>query len=341
MRYERRPRGPKAYLRRWRRSWRIALPSQPRWTFSAHRTRRPLYPLRSTLMNWESIQQSLLFWSTVLGTVLAFFGVLQSLNWLVTVGGLVLAASIVTFIYARHERSVLQSAIVKIDGRSIDSLNLATLRRRPNRSLVLQRAENTATIDRENLAITWQCDGYCRSNEESVIRFSVDADNNIPYEELRCYAYDLHNDPERRHRIRPLLVGPDGISKKVAVPFLSRLKAQQPFSVLLHCELPGCMKSGVDYYTTTFAFDQDRVGRYTMRLTFLHAKPAWVRVYDCDSSGRIKLVKELRPVHEQEDRVEYVDSDENVAANSARVYVFFRHAAAPSPAVVERTQTVG
>ena len=41
--------------------------------------------------------------------------------------------------------------------------------------------------------------------------------------------------------IRPLLVGPEGISKKISVPFLEPLKANQAFGVLLKCTLPRCL----------------------------------------------------------------------------------------------------
>jgi hypothetical protein len=119
-------------------------------------------------------------------------------------------------------------------------------------------------------------------------------------------------------------VGPDGISKKIAVPFLSPLEKREPFRVLLTCRLPGCMKAGVDYYTATLSFAQDLVQRYAARLTFLNDRPEWVRVYERRIGRKIELLKDLRPVRESTNTSEYLDVEKDVPAASARIYVFLR-----------------
>jgi hypothetical protein len=272
----------------------------------------------------DSFKDSVTFWTTIIGTFAALFGVVQSRGWLAIMGAVVVAGSIGTAAYAKRQRELLQSAVLKVAGRSIDSLNLASLRRRLNHSLVLQRAENLAIIDGEDLAVLWKCTGYCRAKRETAIEFSIDADANIPFAELDCVAFDLRRDPRKEHGIRPILVGPDGISKKIAVPFLSPIASQEPFSVLLECKLPHCMKAGIDYYTTTFSFDQATVPQYSARLRFLHGRPQWVRVYECRAAGPAALLKDLAPRISEREAEEYVDSDENVPAESARIYVFLR-----------------
>jgi hypothetical protein len=119
-------------------------------------------------------------------------------------------------------------------------------------------------------------------------------------------------------------VGPDGISKKVAVPFLAPLERQEPFSVLLTCHLPGCMKMGVDYYIATLSFAQDRIPRCEVRLAFLNDRPEWVRAYERREDESVKLVKDVRPVREGADTCEYLDAGRNVPAAAARIYVFSR-----------------
>jgi hypothetical protein len=156
------------------------------------------------------------------------------------------------------------------------------------------------------------------------MEFSIDTDSNIPFTDLDCFAYDLHNDPGGKHRIRPLLVAADGISKKIAVPFLAPAAAQQPFNVLLKCRLPGCMKAGLEYYTSTLSFGQDEVRHSTVRLLFFGARPSWVRVYECANSGNAKLIKDLRPLRKDQRFTEYLDIAEDVRAQSARVYIFWR-----------------
>jgi len=272
----------------------------------------------------HSFEESLATWSTIMGTVLSLFGLIQSRAWLAVLGVLFAGASLVAVAYARRERLHVESAMVKIEGRNIDSLNIANLTRRRNRTLVIQEAHQVARIEGENLEMTWRYAGYCRAAKETAIEFSIDTDNNIPFSDLDCFAYDLRHDPGGKHRIRPLLVGADGISKKIAVPFLAPAAAQQPFNVLLKCRLPGCMKAGLEYYTSTLSFGQDEVRRSTVRLLFLGQPPAWVRAYECADSWSPQLLKDLRPLREDRQCSEYLDIGEHQQAQSARIYVFWR-----------------
>jgi hypothetical protein len=272
----------------------------------------------------DSISDSLAFWATILGTVLGIFGFIQSYTWLTTVASFLLLSAILALLYARRQRQRIRLAGVKVEGRSIDSLNLASLNRRLERNLVIQEIHQTATIDGENLTIASECAGYCQADQATVVEFSVDSDNNIPFGDLRCVAYDVQNDPERRHPIQPFLVGADGISKKIAVPLLAPLARQEPFRVFLRCELPGCMKAGVDYYTSVLSFAQDRVRQFTLRLVFVGQHPKWMRVYECGSSGTARLLKDLPPTHESRGGTEYLDHVENVPTRRARIYVFWR-----------------
>ena len=274
----------------------------------------------------DSFKDSLAYWSTILGTVLSVLGLSESSLLLAALGSLLLAASIAALGYAGRQRQRLRLAAIKIEGRSIDSLNVANLGRRLNRSLVVQEADQVATIKGEDMVLSWRYRGYCRAPHEVVIEFSIDTDNHIPFERLECFAYDLQHDPKRMHRIRPVLLGADGLSKKLAVPLLERLSAREPFNVLLTCTLPGCMKSGVEYYTSTTSVAQESVASCTVRLVFLGERPEWLRVYECGASGATKLLKDLRPSRETPRRIEYTDHANDVPAQSARIYVFSRNA---------------
>jgi hypothetical protein len=128
------------------------------------------------------------------------------------------------------------------------------------------------------------------------------------------------------HRIRPVLIGADGLSKKIAVPLLERLSVRDTFSVLLVCMLPGCMKSGVEYYTSTISVAQERIRKSTVRHVFLGDRPQWLRVYECGTSGATKLLKDLRPSRETAQLIEYTDLAFDVPAQSARIYMFCRTA---------------
>jgi hypothetical protein len=271
--------------------------------------------------------ESLVALATVVGTATSIFAVIQSRSWLVFTSLLFVSISIVIGLYARKKRLALNAASTEIEGHSIDSLNIANLKRRVNRTLIIQEAHHTARIEGENLEITWQYSGYCKADRETSIDFSVDSDDSTAFENLDCVAFDLARDPGMAQPIRPLLVGSEGISRKLSVPFLEPLKVNDSFAVLLKCALPRCINMGLDYYTSTLSFAQDRVRRCEVRLIFAGPIPSWLRVYECSAQRRPVLLKTLPPVRQTTDSCEYLDIEEERPGQSARVYVFWRDAA--------------
>jgi hypothetical protein len=268
--------------------------------------------------------ESLASLATIAGLIISVLALLQSRAWLVLTSLLVVCLSIAAVLYARKERLAVAAASTMIEGHSIDSLNLANLRRRVNRTFVVQEAQQRACIEGKNLEITWRYSGYCKVDRESAMEFSIDSEARTSFEELDCVAYDLGHDPEMAREIRPLLIGTDGISKKISVPFLEPLKAKQSFGVLLKCTLPRCLPAGIGYYTSTLSFSQDRVPHCEVRLTFVGTPPSWVRVYDCAPPHAAVLLKTLAPSRKEHGFCEYVDVAENRKGQSARVYMFWR-----------------
>jgi len=47
-------------------------------------------------------------------------------------------------------------------------------------------------------------------------------------------------------------------------------------------------------------------------------------VYECSAAGAVRLLKDMRPVREEQDVTEYLDGGDDVPARSARIYVFCR-----------------
>lgn len=271
--------------------------------------------------------ESLVALATIVGTATSIFAVIQSRSWLVFTSLLFVCISIVVGLYARKKRLALNAASTEIEGYSIDSLNIANLKRRVNRTLVIQEAHHTARIEGENLEITWQYSGYCKADRETSIDFSIDSDDSTAFENLDCVGFDLVRDAGMVQPIRPLLVGSEGISRKLSVPFLEPLKAHDSFAVLLKCALPRCVKTGFGYYTSTLSFTQDRVRRCEVRLIFAGPTPSWLRVYECSAQRRPVLLKTLPPVRQATDSCEYLDIEEERPGQSARIYIFWRDAA--------------
>jgi hypothetical protein len=268
--------------------------------------------------------ESLAALATIVGTIVSVLALLQSRAWLLLTSVLVVCLSILAVLYARKQRLALDAASTVIEGQSIDSLNIANLRRRVNRSLFVQEAHHTARIEDETLEITWKYSGYCKAGSESAIEFTINSDSNTAIGNLNCVAYDLGHDPEMSHGIRPLLVGPEGISKRISVPFLKPLAANQPFEVMLKCTLPRCIRVGVGYYASILSFAQDRVARCEVRLIFVGAAPAWLRVYESTLQQPAALVKTLAPSRQEPGLCEYLDVAEDRHGQSARVYMFWR-----------------
>ena len=268
--------------------------------------------------------ESIIALATIVGTATSIFAVIQSRSWLVFTSLLFVSISIVVGLYARKKRLALNAASTEIEGHSIDSLNIANLKRRVNRTLVIQEAHHTARIEGENLEITWQYSGYCRSDRATSIDFSIDSDDSTAFENLDCVAFDLVRDPGMVQPIRPLLVGSEGISRKLSVPFLEPLEAHDSFAVLLKCVLPRCVKAGFGYYTSTLSFAQDSVRRCEVRLIFAGPTPSWLRVYECSAQRRPVLLKTLTTVRRIANSCEYVDVEEERPGQSARIYIFWR-----------------
>jgi hypothetical protein len=262
--------------------------------------------------------------ATILGAAISVLALLQSRAWLVLISLFFVGLAIVAGFYARRERLARNAVSTVIEGYSIDSLNMANLKRRLDRDFVVQEVDHTARLEGEDLKITWKYSGYCRVERASAFEFSVDSGTNTSFEKLDCVAYDLGHDPDMVRAIRPLLVGPAGASKKISVPFLEPLKAHQSFSVLLKCTLPRCITAGSGYYTSTLSFAQDRVRRCTVRLEFVGPAPSWMRVYDCSSQRNPVLLKSLAPSRQEPDLCEYIDVIDDAPGQSARVYIFWR-----------------
>jgi len=268
--------------------------------------------------------ESLAALATIAGLFVSILALIESRAWLLLTSVVIMCLAIGTVLYARRQRLAVAAASTVIEGQSIDSLNVANLKRRVNRTFVVQEALHTARIEGKDLEITWRYSGYCKAPFASTMEFSIDAEARTSFEQLNCVAYDLAHDPEMARPIRPLLVGTDGISKKISVPLLEPVSAQKPFGILLRCTLPHCLPEGNGYYTSTLSFDQPRVPRHVVRLIFTGAAPSWVRVYECSSPGRGALLKTLAPSHQEDGVWEYRDIADNIPGQSARVYLFWR-----------------
>jgi hypothetical protein len=155
--------------------------------------------------------ESLAALATIGGLIVSILALFQSRAWLLLTSLIVVCLAIGAVLYARRQRLTVATASTVIEGQSIDSLNIANLKRRVNRTFVVQEATHTARIEGKNLAITWKYSGYCRVARASTMEFSIDSEARTSFGELDCSAFDLGHDPGMSRQIRPLLIGTDGI----------------------------------------------------------------------------------------------------------------------------------
>ncbi len=127
-------------------------------------------------------------WASILGSVVAILGLLQSQLWITIFGIAVFGVAGGLYFYARQNKNRLHLAGFHIEGLNIDSLNIANLRRRLNRSLAVQSAYHFAKIDGPDLTVAWQYEGYCRVATETAMEFSIDTENNVLFDRLECFA---------------------------------------------------------------------------------------------------------------------------------------------------------
>ena len=145
--------------------------------------------------------ESLLAAATIVGTITSVLALIQSRPWLVFTSLVFVFLFIIFGLYARKKPLAVAAASTEIEGHSIDSLNIANLKRRVNRTLVIQEALHTAIIEGEDMEITWRDSGYCKSDRATSIDFSIDSDDGTVFEDLNCIAFDLVRDPDM---VRPI-----------------------------------------------------------------------------------------------------------------------------------------
>lgn len=109
---------------------------------------------------------------------------MQSRAWIVLTSLFFVGLAIAGGFYARRERLARKATSTVIEGYSIDSLNMANLRRRLERGFVIQEADHIARIEGEDLKITWKYSGYCRAARASAFDFSIDSAAGTSFEEL-------------------------------------------------------------------------------------------------------------------------------------------------------------
>jgi len=142
------------------------------------------------------------------GFLLSIYGLIENKSYILLFG---VSSSIIAIYFGYRlikEKQRYSKANIEIEGHRIESLNLANITRRQNKTLFIQQAKHIATISGVDLALEFDYSGYCSKNShENGVDFSVDSDVNIEFRDMQIYGFDLKDDPNRLHEIKPILTG--------------------------------------------------------------------------------------------------------------------------------------
>ncbi|OJW12771.1 hypothetical protein [Mucilaginibacter sp. 44-25] len=259
--------------------------------------------------------------STTLGYSLLFIGSVL----------LIVVIIYLIYIYKREKNKrviiegVLKNVTISIDGKPIMSINQENLNRTvQNDDFKLINTTNTVTIEGKDLDVEFDSKGVRVANNMAGYIYNISGDKFIPFTDLDCYGFDLLQDPNKAHDIKPVLLSQDGLSKQVLVPFLKSVPLQHPYHVYIYWKYPDCMQTGIDYYTCSLSYnDNSATTAQTVKLVFKKPFPKWVRVYEVEK-GMTNQFKALQKHAQNEDCVTYMDEYPNINLKKIIIYLFER-----------------
>src|SRR3954471_8491422 len=94
----------------------------------------------------ESFVEIVSVWTSVVGTALGIVGLVNSQAWLAILGIGLLVVTFALLVWARALEAKIRQATINIAQRNIDSINMANLTRRINRTLGILKVIHVAKI---------------------------------------------------------------------------------------------------------------------------------------------------------------------------------------------------
>jgi len=273
-------------------------------------------------MNRKTLESIL----AALGILTTIYGLYKSEQYPVIIGIVVLTIIIIfgerTFELFKYKQK-LKEAKISIEGRSITALNLANIERLNDKNFKVKNVKHTAVIENKNASFSFEYSGICiKKPEENGFLFSVEAENNVSFNNLDCYGYDLLADPQKMKKLRPIIKNNDGISKKVLLPFATQMSRYHPFSIFLTANYKNCMSYGKNYYNSTLSFNKrHKIESFKMVLKFKNFPPKDIRVYEI-KKGNARYIRSINP--ETSDNNLFIDQYKNVPGIKQLVYIFDR-----------------
>lgn len=188
------------------------------------------------------------------------------------------------------EELPLSSLMIELESRTQRKINNV----RVEEFLVRCKWEGAGPV--RDAEVTYMMRGINLSDKPlSELLISVDGDNLVPLASLRARYFDLVSDPGRSNPMKPVLRGPDGVSKHLALEFPNPgIAARGQFSVEFSYTWPAIFNSPKNYWFVQ-TLDFKETDCLVLELDIGTVKNARVQAYsisvspvDVISVGRIK-----------------------------------------------------
>ncbi len=126
-------------------------------------------------MRKEKTIQQISFWIRLLGIIISVYGLFQNRSFYIILGVVFFTSSALLSLKLLSTKRKLKKSNIILEGRSIDALSLANLKRLHNESLKVQEAVHWFRIFKNDLIIFFKYIGYCKNKSgENGFIFSID-----------------------------------------------------------------------------------------------------------------------------------------------------------------------
>lgn len=212
---------------------------------------------------------------------------------------------------------------ITIENKKIDILPLIDPIKKEDHTLIPKHIIHKHIVANEEVTFLYYYEGICISkNGEDNIVFNIGAEEYIPFNELKCFAYDLKNDIHKEMKISPILIGDDGLSKKIKINFLHKLEYSDNFKILFVYSFPHCLKFGKDYISVYMSYYKKTIDVFINEIIFKDIKPLYVKVYDIHNK-KAHYTETLKP-NVSHNEYKYIHKINNCKGNTSIIYFINR-----------------
>lgn len=244
-------------------------------------------------------------------------------NILIFILGIILTLFFV-FIFIRIKKYPKFTVIENVRIEEADNIPIFIPKRNQMNPL---KVKHICEINKSDAILEYEYVGVCvDKNGMDFFSTSLYSHDINKLNDMKWFAYDLKNDPNKRQKIKPELQSPDGATKRVIFKFHQKIKYNELCSYYTYQEVKNCVKStGKDYYVSTVLYKNRPLHDYKVILKFHNVKPSNISVYSVKYRKSTFLYNLLdKNMSFDNNTYTYIDNINDETAWSIRVYIFNR-----------------